>query len=146
MQSSQARHRQVFRNSASAAAVVPIGAVVALVVFAAVRVSVPGVVALVAIAAMTLRAALAAVIATDQGMVVRNPLRTHRFNWRDIECFEVGDSARYPGTPLARQTNGRAVAMWAVRDIGNVLGRKPANARRVVDELNARLRTYRQTT
>ncbi len=131
------RHRRTFRNPASVAVVTLLGLAASGVFLAAVSGAVARWAGVALILGLAGRAAVAAVIETPEAVIVRNPWRTHRVDWTDVVRFEVGDTARYPGTPLARIRGGRAIPLWAARDVGNILRSEHAYALRVVDELNA---------
>ena len=81
------------------------------------------------------RMARASVRACDEGVVIRNPLRTVRVGWREIESFEtrVGMGGVQPRVALR---DGRIVAMWAVQSPRRRLRPADETAIRAVSRLN----------
>jgi hypothetical protein len=81
------------------------------------------------------RMARASVRACDDGVVIRNPLRTVRVGWREIEAFETrpGMGGVQPSVALR---DGRKVAMWAVQSPRRRLRQADETATRVVSRLN----------
>ena len=81
------------------------------------------------------RMARASVRAGDDGVVIRNPLRTVRVGWREIESFEapLGIGGVQPRVALR---DGRTVAMWAVQSPRRRLRSADDTATRAVSRLN----------
>ena len=130
-------HRLSLRNRASLVAVVILGLLATGAYAAVVTALAARWAGLAAIVALTGRAAAAGVIATPEALVVRNPWRTYRVAWSDVVRFEVGDTAAYPGTPLARvRGRRRPLVLWAVRDVGGLLRAEGRYAERAVAKLN----------
>ena len=81
------------------------------------------------------RIARASVRACDDGVVIRNPLRTVRLGWREIESFEtrLGMGGVQPRVALR---DGRKVALWAVQSPRRRLREADDTATRAVTRLN----------
>ena len=81
------------------------------------------------------RMARASVRAGDEGLVIRNPLRTVRVGWREVESFDarVGMGGVQPRVALR---DGRIVVMWAVQSPRRRLRQADDTAIRAVSRLN----------
>ena len=81
------------------------------------------------------RMARASVRAGDEGVVIRNPLRTVRVGWPEIESFEtrLGMGGVQPRVSLR---DGRRVVMWAVQSPRRRLRPADETAIRAVARLN----------
>jgi Bacterial PH domain len=81
------------------------------------------------------RMATASVRAGDEGLVIRNPLRTVRVGWREVESFDarVGMGGVQPRVALR---DGRIVVMWAVQSPRRRLRQADDTAIRAVSRLN----------
>jgi PH (Pleckstrin Homology) domain-containing protein len=81
------------------------------------------------------RMARASVRAGDDGVVIRNPLRTVRVDWPEIESFEAREQVGGV-QPCVALRDGRKVAMWAVQSPRRRLRAADDTAGRAVTRLN----------
>ena len=132
-----------FRNTELTVGLAVLGGVMGLLLLAFAVVAEESVVVRAGAAALGLasawlyvgRMARASVRACDDGVVIRNPLRTVRVGWREIEAFETrpGMGGVQPSVALR---DGRKVAMWAVQSPRRRLRQADETATRVVSRLN----------
>jgi Bacterial PH domain len=54
------------------------------------------------------------VVASDAGLVVRNPVRDHRIPWGAVEAVDVGDWVRVHCAPAPGAAAGRTIDCWAL--------------------------------
>jgi hypothetical protein len=80
---------------------------------------------------LAVRLAIQGVITDENGVLVRNGLRSHRLRWEDIDRFEYGRCDPWPRVGVAVQRNGRRIAMVSLQR--GRLGHFPEDA---VAELN----------
>lgn len=88
--------------------------------------------------ALAVRTLRIGVVVGEEGVTVRNVLRTRRVRWEDIDCFELG---KWGGFPIgaARLHDGRAVRAAALNPPA-YLGPEPEpGISRLIGELNAEL-------
>lgn len=87
------------------------------------------------------RAALAALIITDQGVTVRNPFRTVSIAWDDVVAFELGRYKLLGCVCLIRRVDRTVVPAFAIQGVtGQDRRRTSVLAKQTVDELNEQLR------
>ena len=132
-----------FRNAELAVGLAVLGAVMSLLLLAFAIVAEESVVVRAAAAVLGLasawlyiaRVARASVRACDDGLVIRNPLRTVRVGWCEIESFEahLGMGGVQPRVALR---DGRKVALWAVQSPRRRLRQADDTATRAVSRLN----------
>lgn len=94
--------------------------------------------------ALAVRAARAGVVASPQGVVVRNILRGHSIKWHDIADFDIG-RRRFIGTPIpvVRLTSGRDVPMTSIEAPNPLLRSGNRDAPNAVEKLRAYHATIR---
>ena len=132
-----------FRNTELTVGLAVLGGVMGLLLLAFALVAEVPVVARAGAAAVGLatvwlylgRMARASVRASDDELVIRNPLRTVRLRWREIECFET--RLEMGGViPRVALRDGRKVGMWAVQSPRRRLRHADDTATRAVARLN----------
>jgi hypothetical protein len=95
-----------------------------------------GVVLLVTVT-LTARAAMAALIVTNRGVTVRNPLRTVSIAVDEIAAFQLGRYKILGCVCLIRRVDGSVVPVFAVQGItGQPRRRTSVLAKETVDRLN----------
>ena len=132
-----------FRNTELVAGLAALGGVMGLALLAFAAVAEVSVVVRIGAAALGLasawlyvgRMARASVRAGDDEVVIRNPLRTVRVGWQEIEAFEtrLGMGGVLPRVALR---DGRTVSMWAVQSPRRRLRQPDETAIRAVAQLN----------
>jgi hypothetical protein len=102
------------------------------------------VVALTVVAAigyfLLFRVAGSAIIVTDRGVVVRNPLATRSVRWDDIRGFSIEQWAVFPGIGTIELRGGRALRAFGVQIPDPRFGRFDRQTEESIDELNRLLR------
>jgi len=77
--------------------------------------------------ALILRSALSGVLLDSEGVRVRNPFRTYRLSWDDIDAFYLGPSGRHACVALVALANGRSIPILGIRgDVGFLRDRPEA--------------------
>jgi Bacterial PH domain len=54
------------------------------------------------------------VVASDAGLMVKNPVRDHRIPWGAVEAVDVGDWVRVHCTPAPGAAAGKTIDCWAL--------------------------------
>ena len=54
------------------------------------------------------------VVASDSGLVVKNPVRDHRIPWGAVEAVDVGDWVRVHCAPAPGAAGGKTIDCWAL--------------------------------
>jgi len=90
------------------------------------------------------RCARVRVVTGPEGVVVRNVWRTHRFDWPEIERFDLGPGAMQDRTGRVHLADGRTVATFAVSGRPPWWSNDPADA--LIAALNAEVDARRTTT
>jgi hypothetical protein len=86
------------------------------------------------------RVAGSAIIVTDRGVVVRNPLSTRAVRWDDIRRFSIEQWAVFPGIGTIELRGGRPLRVFGVQIPDPRFGRFDRQTEDTIDELNRLLR------
>jgi hypothetical protein len=89
---------------------------------------------------LPIRAATTALVVDEQGVTVRNVIRTVSVLWAEIERFEVGRYKILGCVLIVCQNSGDVLPVFAIQGItGQPNRRTSVSARRLAAELNKRL-------
>jgi Bacterial PH domain len=66
-------------------------------------------------ALLMVRSAFCGVVLKPEGVLVRNPLRTHAFGWDEVQGFSIGTRSMYPKIGLLHLTDGREVRLFGIQ-------------------------------
>jgi hypothetical protein len=94
----------------------------------------------VVFAAWCFRAAYAYVKADAIGVLVVNPIRRHRIEWREISEFALERWGLLPRQGTVHLHDGNSVATWAISGKNPGLHRSDPIVEEMVQDLNTRLR------
>ncbi len=86
------------------------------------------------------RVAGSAIIVTDRGVVVRNPVATRAVRWDDIQRFSIEQWAVFPGIGTIELRGGRALRVFGVQIPDPRFGKFDRQTEDAIDELNRLLR------
>jgi hypothetical protein len=86
------------------------------------------------------RVAGSAIIVTDRGVVVRNPLSTRSVRWDDITRFSLEQWALFPGIGTIELRGARPLRVFGVQIPDPRFGRFDPETEGAIDELNRLLR------
>jgi Bacterial PH domain len=86
------------------------------------------------------RVAGSAIIVTDRGVVVRNPLATRAIRWDDIRRFSIEQWSVFPGIGTIEVRGGRPLRVFGVQIPDPRFGRFDRQTEDAIDELNRLLR------
>ena len=86
------------------------------------------------------RVAGSAIIVTDRGVVVRNPLGSRAVRWDDIRRFSIEQWAVFPGIGTIELRGGRPLRVFGVQIPDPRFGRFDRQTEDAIDELNRLLR------
>jgi PH (Pleckstrin Homology) domain-containing protein len=86
------------------------------------------------------RVAGSAIIVTDRGVVVRNPLATRAIRWDDIRGFSIEQWSVFPGIGTIEVRGGRPLRVFGVQIPDPRFGRFDRQTEDAIDELNRLLR------
>jgi PH (Pleckstrin Homology) domain-containing protein len=86
------------------------------------------------------RVAGSAIIVTDRGVVVRNPLGTRSVRWNDIQRFSIEQWAVFPGIGTIEIRGARPLRVFGVQIPDPRFGRFDRQTEEAIDELNRLLR------
>jgi PH (Pleckstrin Homology) domain-containing protein len=86
------------------------------------------------------RVAGSAIIVTDRGVVVRNPLGTRAVRWGDIQRFSIEQWSIFPGIGTVELRGARPLRVFGVQIPDPRFGRFDHQTERTIDELNGLLR------
>jgi hypothetical protein len=89
------------------------------------------------------RAIRAGVLVDREGLTVRNPLRTHRIPWDEVERFAAEPDWWHNRIGYVERRDGRRIRMWGVRDTTGALRSRPEVVDRLVLVLTADLEEAR---
>jgi hypothetical protein len=79
------------------------------------------------------------VVVCDDGIVIRNPTRTARVAWREVDHFAVVHHGVYPKIAEVRLRNGQAIRAWGIQGPNPDVRPRNRTAERLVDARNAEL-------
>jgi hypothetical protein len=86
------------------------------------------------------RVAGSAIIVTDRGVVVRNPLSTRSIRWDDITRFSLEQWAVFPGIGTIELRGARQLRVFGVQIPDPRFGKFDPETEDAIDELNRLLR------
>jgi hypothetical protein len=86
------------------------------------------------------RVAGSAIIVTDRGVVVRNPLSTRSIRWHDITRFSLEQWAVFPGIGTIELRGARQLRVFGVQIPDPRFGKFDPETEGAIDELNRLLR------
>ncbi len=86
------------------------------------------------------RVAGSAIIASDRGVVVRNPLATRSIRWAEIRRFSIEQWAVFPGIGTIELHRGAPIRVFGVQIPDPRFGRFDPQTEDAIDELNRLLR------
>jgi hypothetical protein len=86
------------------------------------------------------RVAGSAIIVTDRGVVVRNPVATRAVRWDDIQGFSIEQWAVFPGIGTIQLRGGRALRVFGVQIPDPRFGKFDRQTEDAIDDLNRLLR------
>lgn len=86
------------------------------------------------------RVAGSAIIVTDRGVVVRNPLGSRSIRWADIRRFSIEHWAVFPGIGTIELHGARPVRVFGVQIPDPRFGKFDRQTEDTIDELNRLLR------
>jgi Bacterial PH domain len=144
---SQRRTTNLYRSREQALIGATFGAVVVFVCLTGVGVasasSAPAVIAFGAVAVIVAiaiwRVVRCGVLVDDEGVVIRNPTRTARFAWHEIDHIAVVHHGAYPKIAEVRLRDGQAMRAWGIQGPNPDVRPRNRSAERLVDALNAEL-------
>jgi hypothetical protein len=91
---------------------------------------------------LSARVLLARVHACEEGVVVHNPIRSHRLSWSQIDSFSMDPVGPLLKVGTVHLVSGETLRMWGLTRDEKASHRDRAT--RYVDELNRLLATYRR--
>jgi PH (Pleckstrin Homology) domain-containing protein len=86
------------------------------------------------------RVAGSAIIVTDRGVVVRNPLGPRAVRWDDIQRFSIEQWSVFPGIGTIEVRGGRSLRVFGVQIPDPRFGKFDRQTEDAIDELNRLLR------
>jgi hypothetical protein len=83
-----------------------------------------------------IRLALCSATVEPDGLVVRNPTRTHLYPWAEIQSFHIERHGVWPRVCVMATNDGSRIAIWGIQGRGPAMKSKRDPAYKLAERLN----------